>query len=297
LSRTPGGSSSGSAAAVACGMCLAALGTQTGGSTIRPASYCGVYALKPSHGAISTRGILPLAPSLDHIGIMANSVRDLTIIYEAVADRPGEPAAAPADLSDDFDWFIAGTLEATDPSLRSFLASRLSEVVPDVLPRQFVPPVEYTDVRRHHLTVMAVEAAQVHADRLGRHVEDYPPEIAGLIRTGMATPGPALVEARSVRTRLCRRLRQRLGRDKLLIGSATVDTAPDRSTTGSPALNSPWSLLGLPVVSVVAGQSSSGLPASFQLIGGPATEAGVLTAARWLESKLGRTHRLPPVPG
>src|SRR5438874_5173386 len=77
LDRTPGGSSSGSAAAVACGMCLAALGTQTGGSVTRPASYCGVYSLKPSYTVLSTEGVLPLAPSLDHVGVMANCVRDL----------------------------------------------------------------------------------------------------------------------------------------------------------------------------------------------------------------------------
>src|SRR5262245_2118078 len=85
LDRTPGGSSSGSAAAVACGMCLAALATQTGGSITRPASYCGVYSLKPSYGRVSVDGVLPLAPSLDHIGVMANCVRDLAILLQPMA--------------------------------------------------------------------------------------------------------------------------------------------------------------------------------------------------------------------
>src|SRR4051812_14642939 len=84
LDRTPGGSSSGSAAAVACGMCLAALGTQTGGSVTRPASYCGVYSLKPTHGRVSVDGVLPFAPSLDHVGVMANCVRDLAIVFQAI---------------------------------------------------------------------------------------------------------------------------------------------------------------------------------------------------------------------
>jgi aspartyl-tRNA(Asn)/glutamyl-tRNA(Gln) amidotransferase subunit A len=90
LDRTPGGSSSGSAAAVACGMCLASLGTQTGGSTIRPASYCGVCALKPTHGRISVNGVLPLAPSLDHIGVMANCVRDLAVVFEVIAGNDAD---------------------------------------------------------------------------------------------------------------------------------------------------------------------------------------------------------------
>src|SRR5947209_1667346 len=85
LTKTPGGSSSGSAAAVACGMCLAALATQTGGSTTRPASYCGVCSLKPSWGRVSVDGVLPLAPSMDHVGAMANCVRDLAIFYTVLA--------------------------------------------------------------------------------------------------------------------------------------------------------------------------------------------------------------------
>src|SRR5438034_2421832 len=82
--RTPGGSSSGSAAAVACGMCLGALGSQTGGSITRPAAFCGVCGLKPSWGRVSAEGVLPLAPSLDHVGVMAPSVRDLAILLQLI---------------------------------------------------------------------------------------------------------------------------------------------------------------------------------------------------------------------
>jgi Asp-tRNA(Asn)/Glu-tRNA(Gln) amidotransferase A subunit family amidase len=83
--RTPGGSSSGSAAAVACGMCLGALGTQTGGSITRPASYCGVYGLKPTYGSISLEGVVPLAPSFDHGGVIAKCVRDLALLFQPFA--------------------------------------------------------------------------------------------------------------------------------------------------------------------------------------------------------------------
>src|SRR4029077_9643035 len=82
LERTPGGSSSGSAAAVACGMCLGALATQTGGSITRPASYCGVYSLKPTHGRVSVDGVLPLAPSMVHVGAIACGVRDLATLFQ-----------------------------------------------------------------------------------------------------------------------------------------------------------------------------------------------------------------------
>src|SRR6185437_6963028 len=85
LERTPGGSSSGSAAAVACGMCFGALATQTGGSITRPAAYCGVYSIKPTYNRVSLEGVLGLAPSMDHMGCMANSVRDLALIYEVIS--------------------------------------------------------------------------------------------------------------------------------------------------------------------------------------------------------------------
>src|SRR6202008_71199 len=93
LERTPGGSSSGSAAAIACGMCLGALGSQTGGSITRPASYCGVAGMKPTHGRVSTAGVVPLAASMDHPGPMARCVRDLALLLQAIAGPdPLDPA-------------------------------------------------------------------------------------------------------------------------------------------------------------------------------------------------------------
>src|SRR5262249_57963738 len=85
VARTPGGSSSGSAAALACGMCLGALGSQTGGSITRPASYCGVAGCKPTHGRVSGDGVLPLAPSMDHPGPIARCVRDLALLLQVIA--------------------------------------------------------------------------------------------------------------------------------------------------------------------------------------------------------------------
>src|SRR5436853_3402851 len=95
LERTPGGSSSGSAAALACGMCLGALGSQTGGSITRPAAYCGVTGCKPTFGRVSTRGVLPLAPSLDHVGPLARCVPDLAVLLQAIAGPDGrDPGCA-----------------------------------------------------------------------------------------------------------------------------------------------------------------------------------------------------------
>src|SRR5439155_5160417 len=94
LARTPGGSSSGSAAAVACGMCLGALGSQTGGSITRPASFCGVASCKPTYGRVSTTGVLPLAESMDHVGPIAQCVRDLAVILQTIVGREEFPELA-----------------------------------------------------------------------------------------------------------------------------------------------------------------------------------------------------------
>src|SRR5438105_2612796 len=101
LDRTPGGSSSGSAAAVACGMCLGALGSQTGGSITRPASYCGVAGLKPTFGRLSCEGVVPLAPSMDHVGPIAGCVRDLAILLQTIAGAdPRDPNCADHPVPD-----------------------------------------------------------------------------------------------------------------------------------------------------------------------------------------------------
>ncbi len=179
LDRTPGGSSSGSAAAVACGTCLAALGSQTGGSTIRPASYCGVYALKPGYHRVSRHGVLPLAPTLDHIGFMANCVRDLALLYEATAGaddyeetwstgigpcvdtvdevRNGRPYLEYAFLTGFFAEKVSTGLAALVAAFRDRLegsAIERFEVATAVLPPGFA------EVHSHHLAIMAVEAAE-----------------------------------------------------------------------------------------------------------------------------------------
>ncbi len=296
LDRTPGGSSSGSAAAVACGMCLASLGTQTGGSTIRPASYCGVYALKPTHGRISVKGVLPLAPSLDHIGVMANCVRDLATVFEALAGPlPGCVSLVDSGpdevelfrLGDYFDNADSELLRAYRDALRTLADGACNELT---LPPGFVdvPPAQLTD--------MATEAAEVHSARLDRHPEDYPPRIRELIETGRSRSATDLRAASTLRVKTLRRLRKRLGRFTVLATPAATSYAPTTETTGNPAFNSPWSFLGLPVVSVPFGWSADGLPAAVQFIAASDNEPYLLATAAWAERQFALSRRLPPVP-
>ena len=180
--RTPGGSSSGSAVAVATGMCLAAIGSQTGGSTIRPAAYCGVVGFKPSYGKVSLKGVLPLAPSLDHVGIFARCVADANIIFAAIVDSPITPTAKkPARIARLGGFFQKYAEPEMAEAFDAFCtAHRYCEIVD--------PEPDFDLLLKLHRTIMAYECAQIHAARLAVDPDDYPPKVTGLIQEGMAVP-------------------------------------------------------------------------------------------------------------
>src|SRR5438105_3441847 len=204
LKRTPGGSSSGSAAAVACDMGLGALGTQTGGSITRPASYCGVAGCKPTYGRVSTDGVVPLAESMDHPGPIALCVRDLAIILQTIGGPdPRDPACSTLPMPD-----LLSRLERplTPPRLgrlrglfHDLAESPIQNMMDDTSARfaehgamvkNVALPAAFDEVLACHRTVMAVEAARFHEPRLRRHPEDYKPNIRTLIEEGIACPAP-----------------------------------------------------------------------------------------------------------
>lgn len=296
LDRTPGGSSSGSAAAVACGMCLAALGTQTGGSLTRPASYCGVCSLKPTHGRVSVDGVLPLAPSLDHVGVMARCVRDLAMVYEAIAG----PTVSCVELVDsgpeEIELFqLLDYFERAEPELLKSYRDSLRQLDPTAVDTLSLPP-GFAEFSEAHLAVMSVQAAQYHADRMSRVPEDFPPGITKLIETGLARTAIALADASTLRVKLRRRFRKRLDAFTVMMTPATTDHAPSPETTGSPRFNLPWSFLEYPTVSVPSGWSTSGLPHAVQFIAQDNNEAHLLASATWAERQFALAQRLPPVP-
>ncbi len=308
LDRTPGGSSSGSAAAVACGMCLGSLGSQTGGSLTRPASYCGVCSLKPSYGRVSVEGVLPLAPSLDHIGVMANCVRDLAHLYECIADRPfmldtfgrkypasdvtGYNECSILHRTDDFG--IAGVDEVMTKTLHEFLLRVSSSAIVAHRTVAIEPvrlPPSFSDVLRHHAVIMAVEAAAILQERFRRHPDDYPPKITELIQRGLATPATDFENAQRHQKQVIGDLMLRLN---CLIQPATTGLPPGPETTGNAMMNAPWSYTGLPTISLPIGWSD-GLPLSVQIVSESGYEEELLRAAAWCEQVVDRTHRLPPV--
>jgi aspartyl-tRNA(Asn)/glutamyl-tRNA(Gln) amidotransferase subunit A len=308
LSRTPGGSSSGSAAALACGMCLGALASQTGGSIHRPASYCGVAGCKPTFGRVSTHGVVPLAYSMDHPGPMARCVRDLAPLLQIIAGAdPLDPGCSSLPVPD-YGALLKGsprpprlgrlrglfehraepaTLQLLDDIQRR-LQTRGAEVVEVALPAAFA------EVSERHRVVMAVESASFHAERLRRHPDDYGPRIRALLEEGLACPAPEYARCKEHQAQLRRAMEPCLDGVDALLMAAAPGPAPDAATTGDPVFNSPWSYLGFPTVSFPAGTSPDGLPLAIQLAGGPWTEGDLLVTAAWCEDAAGIDLGEPP---
>jgi aspartyl-tRNA(Asn)/glutamyl-tRNA(Gln) amidotransferase subunit A len=294
LERTPGGSSSGSAAAVACGMCLGALGSQTGGSITRPAAYCGVAGMKPTHGRVSVDGVVPLAPSMDHVGPIARCVRDLAILFHAIRDRwewySGDPPCLEDPLTTQSLLWLGGlftsrALPIMQEHFRNTLASLRAAAGMTI--SEFPLPAEFGPIVERHRTVMAVEAAAFHGSRLRRHPEDYQPRIRSLLEEGLATPAPDFARVKEHQKDLSTAMRYCFSSpDTAMLCPATTGPAPAVGSTGDPAFNSPWSYTGLPTVNLPSGLSPDGLPLGLQLVGQYEQEGKLLQAAAWCEAVL-----------
>ena len=279
LDRTPGGSSSGSAAAVVCGMVLGAIGSQTGGSITRPASFCGVAGLKPTFDRLPSQGIVPLAPGLDHPGPIAPTVPDLARMWHALAvpdsrDRPARPDGSPMRLGQPRGFFD----DRVGPAMREALAGTVEwlraagiEVAEVDLPDGFAE-----EVPGHHRAILAAQAAAFHVARLAADPDDYPPRIRELIAEGRAIREDAYVRSRRHQETTRRAILGSFDGVDALITPAALGPAPDPSTTGDPLLNSPWSYTGLPTISFPVGLAPDGLPLAVQLVGRPFGEPDLL---------------------
>ena len=299
LERTPGGSSSGSAAAVACGMCLAALSTQTGGSTTRPASYCGVCSLKPTHGCLSVDRVLPLAPSLDHIGIMANCVTDLRHVFRAAAGNQYSWRASEGIDSDIFQP-LKGLFESMLPPVISF---DYNDIVQHITKLNFTsescaitPSNMFDELYVAYKCIIGTEAATYHADRQRRRSDEYGIKFAELIDDGLTHASLDYCKALTLKAELAEEFNSFVASERYIITPATPDVAPGIETTGDPIFNIPWSFLGMPTISMPV-DTFEGMPFSIQLIGMKHREDNLLVAAERVERSINfRDNRLPPVP-
>ncbi|HLH22559.1 MAG TPA: amidase [Chloroflexota bacterium] len=300
--RTPGGSSSGSAAAVAARQVPAALGTQTAGSVLRPAAYCGVVGLKATYGRVSRQGIVPLSWSLDHPGPITRSVEDAALLLEALADRDattqtgqrpaGEFTAAVAAPAPPRLGLVREVLDRAEPEVRDHTAAVVARLERAGAQVHEVPlPEPFELWLAAHQVIMLAEAAAAHADLHARRAAEYPPKLRANVEVGQLIPAAAFVRAQQWRRRLRRgALAMFAGVDCLVMPTAS-NVAPDSSTTGDTRFQALWSLVGLPALSLPSGLSAERLPFALQLVAPPWQEATLLRAARWCEQELGP---LPP---
>lgn len=298
LSRTPGGSSSGSAAAVAARMCFGSIGTQTGGSLLRPAAFCGMAACKPTLGVLSMEGVLPVAPELDHLGVIAADVEGVirmldvamngTCLLERI-DALG--AGAPPRIGFMTGFFLADAQPVLAAHLRE-TAQRLRAAGATIT--ELSPPRGLEGASALNLRIIAARCAQQHGAAVATHPEAYGPRIREIVAEGRHVGSREVREALAERERLRQDVVNVLEPHDVLVTLVAPTTAPAvREGTGSSAFITPFTFVGLPSATVPTGLGPGGLPIGIQLIGKLGEEAALLAAAKWCEQRLGRAN-FPP---
>ncbi|GAA2133794.1 amidase [Kitasatospora kazusensis] len=287
--HTPGGSSSGSAAAVAAGLVPLALGTQTVGSVIRPAAYCGVVGFRPTYGRIPLDGVIPHAPSLDAVGLYTAEVAGVELAASVVCDDW-------ARLPDADGPMVLGVpdgpyLDRVEPAARAAFERQLARLASGGLTVRRVPAMPgFDDLVRQVWTVIRYELAQVHADWFARFGRLYRPETAAAIRQGREVDPDDYRAALKARERFRAELAAAVGDAglDLWITPAAPGPAPaGLDSTGDAVMSLPWSFAGLPAVAVPAG-TLGGLPVGVQLVGPEGGDERLLQVARKVEGVLWR---------
>ncbi len=264
LEHTPGGSSSGSAAAVAAGMVPLALGSQTMGSVLRPASYCGVVGFKPTFGLLPLEGVLPFAPSLDHAGLFTSNVDDLLTAWKALV--PAARDVAPARRLWAPEWPGEGEL---DTAMRDALAVRLLQLESAGFEVVRTPrPAWLGPLHRATKVILAAEAFAVHRERIAQYGDAIGAKLAELVRAGSKIADAEVGEARATVDSARRGFECDLPPGAIAVTPAALGPAPlGLDSTGDPAANAPWTSLGVPAIALPMAQDSRGLPLGLQLSG------------------------------
>ena len=292
--HTPGGSSSGSAAAVACGMIRLGLGSQTVASVNRPASYCGVVGLKPSYGRIPIEGVFPFAPSFDTLGFFTADVSDSLAAYQALT---GESPASPRP-SIRVGLLPDQKVEAADPEMLSAMAQagrRLGSAGFHVSSAEL--PASCEQAHDNHWTLVAAEASVVHGGLFRVFGDSYPSKLRALIQRGAKVPAGELERIRSHRKRVRADVERLFGEFHVLLCPSAPGTAPAGiDATGDPRFSLIWTYTGLPTLTLPYGLSEAGLPLGLQLVAPPNREADLLAIGRKMEAvfEFARRHPLRP---
>lgn len=290
FSHTPGGSSSGSAAAVGAATLPVALGTQTAGSLTRPASYCGAAGMVFAPGSTSLEGITGLSSTLDALGLLTQTVADVEYVWRAFTGAGSAVESSDEEVSP-FVWDGSGILPLSPhmAGLVRFLPELLAEV--GLASQQLKWNDHLLTLVDDHRTVMAHEAAETLEPMITGREQEVSPQLRALVSDGQGV-GEEDYDQALFRGRRSRALLEKLlGENGVIVGPAASGPAPEGlDQTGSPDLSRPWQLLGLPAVVVPGARTDKGLPLGIQLIGLPGSEEKLFALGRRLEPLL---RRLP----
>ncbi|MCZ6533537.1 MAG: amidase [SAR324 cluster bacterium] len=293
--HTPGGSSSGSGAAVGDHMCLAALGTQTGGSTLRPGAFNGIVGFKPSFGEIPTGGVLELSWHMDHVGVLARDVDDARLIWRAARNDGSADGA---------DGGLPPLVEARTPArvgrLRGYFETKCTpevwrhlEAMLQLLADNGVSivecemPASYEGIYDSWQHILAAESALNHLERYPARKELYPHHFNAMMEEGFSQSTLVYLQALRHRNQLKEDLAGLLSRVDAIMLPTAPTPPPDPSTTGDASFLSPWTMTGYPAISVPSGLSGGGLPLGMQLVTGMGRDEELLRMGKYCQNLFG----------
>jgi Asp-tRNA(Asn)/Glu-tRNA(Gln) amidotransferase A subunit family amidase len=270
LRHTPGGSSSGSAAAVAAGMVPFALGSQTQGSVLRPASFCGVVGFKPTYGLLSLEGVLPFAPSLDTAGLFTQTADDMRLLWSKMGFCAEAPSTAPAAAPESLD---------VDPEMESAFRQTIDRLNAEgfrICPIEF--PAGWTDLLAASRLVNQYEGARTHEAAWRQHGLGLGARLAQLIGDGLQLSEGQYLDALSTIAGMKQKMDRLFREYPVILTPAAPGPAPLLDSTGDPRMNAPWTALGTPAISVPMSRPGS-LPLGLQLTARPGDDALLLDFA------------------
>ena len=294
--HTPGGSSSGSAAGVAAGFFPLALGTQTIGSVIRPAAFCGVIGFKPSFDRIPTTGLLYFARSLDHVGLFSQDVATMTLAASVLCDNWAAPARRGGGDGTQPDRLPALAvpdgpyLDETEEAGRQHFEGTLDRLAAAGFRIERIPFFpDFLNLNRRHRRLSAAEAAQVHDSWYRDYPDRYSEHMHKIIQTGAGVSGDEIASIRADQLTLRQSLHDALvsaGADLWIAPAAPGPAPAGIHATGNPIMNLPWTNAGLPALSIPAGEAENGLPLAVQFCAPFGADERLLAWAQAIETQV-----------
>ncbi len=321
LDRTSGGSSNGSAAAVASGLCYAALGTDTGGSIRVPAAFCSVVGLKPSFGRVSRYGVIPISESLDHVGPLARTVRDAAVVLSVIAGHDAEDPTTAVEMIPDYlqrledgvrgirlGVFRPWASATTDPEVRSALEQAFSVLERAGAELQELQAPDFSEGQAAAGVIMAVEAAEYHRPYLQTRAHRYNPVLRARLESGERMLAVEYVRAQRTRQHMIQQLGEIFTTvDALILPAHPASAYPLDARTvlvdgheedlfaANTRFTRLFNLTGHPAIVVPCGFTMDGLPIALQIVGRPFEEVIMLRVARAYEQATDWHRRRPPI--